>query len=64
LLLTPLLTLAYPVVWFVNLFVQGILKLLLSSNPTGAGQQPGAAGTAHHRAGVVRQICRANTTGS
>jgi len=28
LLLTPLLKLAYPVVWFVNLFVQGILRLL------------------------------------
>jgi Mg2+/Co2+ transporter CorB len=28
LLLTPLLRLAYPVVWFVNLFVQGILRLL------------------------------------
>lgn len=28
LLLTPLLKLAYPVVWFVNLFVQGILWLL------------------------------------
>jgi Mg2+/Co2+ transporter CorB len=26
--LTPLLRLAYPVVWFVNLFVQGLLKLL------------------------------------
>ncbi len=26
--LTPLLKLAYPVVWFVNLFVQGLLKLL------------------------------------
>jgi Mg2+/Co2+ transporter CorB len=28
LLLTPLLKLVYPVVWFVNLFVQGILRLL------------------------------------
>jgi Mg2+/Co2+ transporter CorB len=27
-ILTPLLRLAYPVVWFVNLFVQGLLKLL------------------------------------
>lgn len=26
--LTPLLKLAYPIVWFVNLFVQGLLKLL------------------------------------
>jgi Mg2+/Co2+ transporter CorB len=26
--LTPLLRLAYPIVWFVNLFVQGLLKLL------------------------------------
>lgn len=33
LLLTPLLTLAYPVVWFVNLFVQGILKLLRIKPP-------------------------------
>ncbi len=28
LVLTPLLKLAYPVVWFVNLFVQGLLKLM------------------------------------
>ena len=27
--LTPLLRIAYPIVWFVNLFVQGLLKLLL-----------------------------------
>ncbi len=27
--LTPLLRIAYPVVWFVNLFVQGLLKLML-----------------------------------
>jgi Mg2+/Co2+ transporter CorB len=27
--LTPLLRVAYPVVWFVNLFVQGLLKLML-----------------------------------
>jgi len=27
-ILTPLLRLAYPIVWFVNLFVQGLLKLL------------------------------------
>jgi len=33
LLLTPLLTLAYPVVWFVNLFVQGILRLLRIRQP-------------------------------
>ncbi len=32
-LLTPLLTLAYPVVWFVNLFVQGILRLLRIKQP-------------------------------
>lgn len=31
--LTPLLTLAYPVVWFVNLFVQGILRLLRIRQP-------------------------------
>ncbi len=64
LLLTPLLTLAYPVVWFVNLFVQGILKLLHSSNPTGAGQQPGAAGTAAPSCWSRPAGCRANTTGS
>ncbi len=28
LILQPLLTLAYPIVWFVNLFVQGILRLM------------------------------------
>lgn len=33
LLLTPLLRLAYPVVWFVNLFVQGILRLLHIKQP-------------------------------
>ncbi|OGU41574.1 MAG: magnesium and cobalt efflux protein CorC, partial [Hydrogenophilales bacterium RIFOXYA1_FULL_63_33] len=33
LLLTPLLKLAYPVVWFVNLFVQGILLLLRIRQP-------------------------------
>ena len=32
-LLTPLLKLAYPVVWFVNLFVQGILGLLRIKQP-------------------------------
>lgn len=34
--LTPLLRIAYPVVWFVNLFVQGILRLLrLQAQPEG-----------------------------
>ena len=33
LLLTPLLKLVYPVVWFVNLFVQGILRLLRIRRP-------------------------------
>ena len=33
LLLTPLLKLAYPVVWFVNLFVQGILNVLRIRQP-------------------------------
>ena len=33
LLLTPLLKLAYPAVWFVNLFVQGILKLAHIKQP-------------------------------
>jgi len=33
LLLAPLLKLAYPVVWFVNLFVQGILKLAHIKQP-------------------------------
>jgi Mg2+/Co2+ transporter CorB len=32
-LLTPLLKLTYPVVWFVNLFVQGILRLLRIKPP-------------------------------
>ena len=32
-LLSPLLKLAYPVVWFVNLFVQGILRLLRIRQP-------------------------------
>ncbi len=32
-LLTPLLKLAYPIVWFVNLFVQGILRLLRIKQP-------------------------------
>ncbi|MFN3716634.1 MAG: HlyC/CorC family transporter [Thiobacillus sp.] len=36
-LLTPLLRLAYPIVWFVNLFVQGILKIL-RIKPPGPGQ--------------------------
>lgn len=31
--LTPLLRLAYPIVWFVNLFVQGVLKLLSIKPP-------------------------------
>ncbi len=31
--LTPMLKLAYPVVWFVNLFVQGILRLLRIRQP-------------------------------
>ncbi|MEW6119988.1 MAG: HlyC/CorC family transporter [Pseudomonadota bacterium] len=31
--LTPLLRLAYPVVWFVNLFVQGILRMLRIRQP-------------------------------
>jgi Mg2+/Co2+ transporter CorB len=36
--LTPLLRVAYPVVWFVNLFVQGLLKLLfIKTKPDGAG---------------------------
>lgn len=34
-LLTPLLRLAYPIVWFVNLFVSGLLKILhLPTRPT------------------------------
>ena len=36
LILRPLLTLVYPIVWFVNLFVQGLLKLMrLTPNRTG-----------------------------
>ena len=41
-LLTPLLKLAYPVVWFVNLFVQGILRLLRIKQPeSGQGNSLG-----------------------
>ncbi len=36
--LTPLLRIAYPVVWFVNLFVQGLLKLLFIK-PRGADSE-------------------------
>jgi len=37
-LLTPLLRIAYPVVWFVNLFVQGLLKLMfIKPRPEGEG---------------------------
>jgi len=44
LLLTPLLKLVYPVVWFVNLFVQGILRLLRIRQPTpGQGNSLGLA---------------------
>lgn len=40
--LTPLLRLAYPAVWFVNLFVQGIIKLLRLKQPEpGAGNSLG-----------------------
>jgi Mg2+/Co2+ transporter CorB len=43
-LLTPLLKLAYPVVWFVNLFVQGILRLLRIRQPEpGQGNSLGLA---------------------
>ena len=36
--LTPLLRVAYPVVWFVNLFVQGLLRLLfIKPKPEGSG---------------------------
>ena len=44
LLLTPLLKLVYPVVWFVNLFVQGILRLLRIRQPDpGQGNSLGLA---------------------
>ena len=36
-ILTPLLRLAYPLVWFVNLFVQGLLKILLIPARSGDG---------------------------
>ena len=40
--LTPLLRLAYPVVWFVNLFVQGLLKLLhIKPRQEGSGNMLG-----------------------
>ncbi|MFZ3042329.1 MAG: HlyC/CorC family transporter [Thiobacillus sp.] len=42
--LTPMLKLAYPVVWFVNLFVQGILRLLRIKPPEpGHGSRLGLA---------------------
>ena len=44
LLLMPLLKLVYPVVWFVNLFVQGILRLLRIRQPApGQGNSLGLA---------------------
>ena len=44
LLLSPLLKLVYPVVWFVNLFVQGILRLLRIRQPEpGQGNSLGLA---------------------
>jgi Mg2+/Co2+ transporter CorB len=36
--LTPLLRIAYPVVWFVNLFVQGLLKILFIKPRSDAGE--------------------------
>ena len=36
--LTPLLRVAYPIVWFVNLFVQGLLRLLFIKTQSGAGE--------------------------
>ena len=36
--LTPLLRIAYPVVWFVNLFVQGLLRLLFIKPPAVGGE--------------------------
>ena len=36
--LTPLLRIAYPVVWFVNLFVQGLLRLLFIRPPADGGE--------------------------
>jgi len=36
--LTPLLRIAYPVVWFVNLFVQGLLRLLFIKPPADGGE--------------------------
>ena len=36
--LTPLLRIAYPVVWFVNLFVQGLLRLMFIKTPAGGGE--------------------------
>ncbi len=39
-ILTPLLRIAYPVVWFVNLFVQGMLRLFrLNAGPDAQGQK-------------------------
>lgn len=36
--LSPLLRVAYPVVWFVNLFVQGLLRLMFIKPPSDEGQ--------------------------
>ena len=36
--LSPLLRVAYPVVWFVNLFVQGLLRLLFIKPPADGGE--------------------------
>ena len=36
--LTPLLRVVYPVVWFVNLFVQGLLRLLFIKPPADGGE--------------------------
>jgi Mg2+/Co2+ transporter CorB len=38
--LTPLLRIAYPIVWFVNLFVQGLLRILFIK-PQGQGEEHG-----------------------
>jgi len=39
-ILTPLLRIAYPIVWFVNLFVQGMLRLFrLNAGPDAQGQK-------------------------
>ena len=51
LVLSPLMRMARPVVWFVNLFANGVLKVL-HINTKGAGPAAFHRKIAHHRAGI------------